>query len=107
MDSSDEPSNNQIGLEYINNALYKGSNHFLNISSLLAFFGGRHVISDFYDHRQDILCNPLVKIVILFTIIYMNIKNLKVAILIFFFYILYIDNYITNDCDKEYIQSIK
>lgn len=102
-----DPSNNQIGLEYINNELYKGTNHFLNFSSLIAFFGGRHVISDFYDHRQDILCNPLVKIIILFTIIYMNIKNLKVTILIFFVYIFFIDNYITNECNKEYIQIIK
>lgn len=98
-------SNNQIGLEYINNELYKGSNHFLSFASLIAFFGGRHVISDFYDHRQNILCNPFVKIVILFSIIYMNIKNLKITILIFFFYILYIDNYITDECNKEYIQS--
>jgi len=97
--------NDNIGLEYINNEMYKGTNHFLSISSLIAFFGGRHVISDFYDNRQDILCNPLVKTIILFTIIYMNIKHVKVSILIFFFYILFVDNYITNECDKEYINN--
>lgn len=101
-----DESNNQIGLEYINNELYKGGNPLISLSSLVAFFGGRHVISDFYNHRQDLLCNPLVKITILFTIIYMNMKSLKLSILIFFIYVLFIDNYIQDDCDKEYISSI-
>lgn len=104
---SDGTSNDHIGLEYLNNELYKGTNHFLNFSSLIAFFGGRHVISEFYDSRQDILCNPFVKIIILFMIIYMNIKNLKITILIFFFYILFIDNYITSECDKEFLNEPK
>ena len=104
-DLTDGTSNDHIGLEYLHNELYKGTNNFLNFSSLIAFFGGRHVISDFYDHRQDILCNPFVKIMILFTIIYMNMKNLKLSILIFFFYILFIDNYITSECDKEYLNT--
>ena len=63
-------------------------------ASLIAFMGGRHIISDFYDHRPDILCNPLVKILILLSMLYMNIKNIKVSILLFFVYIFFIDNYI-------------
>lgn len=100
------PSNNVIGLEYLYNELYKGTNNYaLSFASLISFIGGRHVISDFYDHRQDLLCNPIVKIIILFSILYMNIKNLKLAILLFFFYIMFIDNYITDNCNKEYVQS--
>lgn len=75
---------------------------FINFTSLIAFMGGRHVISDFYDHRPDILCNPVVKIAILFSILYMNIKNIKVSILLFFFYIYFVDNYIQDKCDKKY-----
>lgn len=94
-------SSNEVGLEYLFNELYMGSHNFtLSLASLVAFIGGRHVISDLYDHRQDLLCNPLVKIIILFSIIYMNIKNLKLATLLFFLYIFVIDNYITDTCPK-------
>ena len=104
MDQELIPSNNVIGLEYINNELYKGtSNYGLSFASLVAFIGGRHVISDFYDHRPDILCNPLVKIIILFSILYMNIKNIKLSIVLFFVYVLFIDNYTSDKCNKEYI----
>ena len=94
------------GNEYLN-FLYNGPNHFLTMTSLISFIGARHVISDFYDHRPDILCNPLVKIIILFSIIYMNIKSVKFSIMIFFIYILLIDNYIFNDCSIEYISNVK
>ena len=73
-------------------------------SSLIAFMGGRHIISDFYDHRPDILCNPLVKILILLSMLYMNIKNVKITILLFFIYIFFIDTYIQNQCKAEYLQ---
>lgn len=76
--------------------------HTGNFTSLIAFIGGRHIISDFYDHRSDILCNPFVKVLILFSIIYMNIKNIKISVLLFFIYILFIDNYITDKCNKAY-----
>ena len=69
--------------------------------------GGRHIISDFYDHRPDILCNPLVKIIILLSMLYMNIKNVKISILLFFIYIFFIDNYIQNGCKAEYLQPVK
>lgn len=96
--------NDIIGLEHMNNPLYKPNTSYdLGFASLIAFIGGRHVISDFYDHRPDILCNPLVKIVILFSILYMNIKNVKLSIVLFFIYIFFIDNYISDYCDKEYI----
>ena len=76
-------------------------------ASLIAFMGGRHIISDFYDHRPDILCNPLVKILILLSMLYMNIKHIKMTILLFFVYIFFIDNYIENQCNSEYLQEIK
>lgn len=101
-----DPSNNIIGLEYLYNEMYKGTNGYgLHVASLISFFGARHVISDFYDHRQDLLCNPLVKIAILFSILYMNVKNLKITIILFFFYVFFIDNYIYDECNKEYIQN--
>lgn len=103
----DGTENDHIGLEYLNNKQYKDPDNilnFLNFTSLIAFFGGRHVISEFYDSRQDIICHPFVKIIVLFSIIYMNMKNLKISILLFFFYILFLDNYITSECNIEYIQ---
>lgn len=103
----DGTENDHIGLEYLNDQRFKDQNYisnFLSFTSLIAFFGGRHVISEFYDSRQDIICHPLVKIIVLFSIIYMNMKNLKVSILIFFFYILFLDNYITSECNIEYNQ---
>lgn len=97
-------SNNVVGLEYMNNPNYKPNTSYdLGFASLFAFLGGRHVISDFYDHRPDILCNPFVKIIILFSILYMNIKHVKLTVVIFFVYILFIDNYISDNCSKEYI----
>jgi hypothetical protein len=96
--------NNVSGLEHMNNLMYKPNTSYdLGFASLFAFLGGRHVISDFYDHRPDVLCNPLVKIIILFSILYMNIKNVKISIVVFFIYILFIDNYISDNCNKEYI----
>lgn len=99
-------NNNVLGIEYLNNELYKGPDIFISTASLIAFIGGRHVISQFYDNRQDILCNPITKVIILFSIIYMNMKNIKLSILLFFLYILFIENYIFNECNKEYIQNI-
>ena len=96
----------EVGLEYMNNPLYKAnSNYHLNFASLFAFMGGRHVISDLYDHRSDILCNPIVKIIILFSILYMNIKHVKLTIFVFFIYILFIDNYLADECTQEYIEN--
>lgn len=101
---SESSVNDVIGLEYMNNPLYKPNTSYdLSIASLIAFIGGRHVISDLYDHRIDLLCNPFVKIIILFSILYMNIKNVKLSIIMFFIYIFLIDNYISDNCDKEYI----
>lgn len=105
----DGTENDHIGLEYnikqpVTNPVNSLNINFLDFTSLIAFFGGRHVISEFYDSRQDIICHPLVKIIVLFSIIYMNMKNLKVSILIFFFYILFLDNYITSECNIEYNQ---
>lgn len=98
MDNSDT-----IGNEYLNSFIKHTGNNFLNFTSLIAFLGGRHVVSDFYDHRPDILCNPFIKIVVLFSIIYMNIRHLNTTIFVFFIYILLIDNYITNNCSLEYL----
>lgn len=95
-------------VDYIDNIIKNPfhSSLLLSFTSLIAFVGGRHVISDFYDHRSDILCNPLVKIIILFSILYMNIKNIKLTIIIFFIYIFFIDNYIENGCSKEYLETV-
>jgi hypothetical protein len=79
----------------------------LQFAALIAFIGGRNVISDLYDHRQDLLCNPIVKIIILFCILYMNIKHIKTTIILFFIYILFIDNYIDDACNKEYMSNKK
>lgn len=96
-------------IEYIDNIIKNPfhSSLLLSVTSLIAFVGGRHVISDFYDHRSDILCNPLVKIIILFSILYMNIKSVKITIMIFFIYIFFIDNYIENGCSKEYLETVQ
>ena len=105
---SPSPSQNDvIGLEYINNPNYRPNTRYdLGFASLFAFIGGRHVISDLYDNRPDLLCNPLIKLIILFSILYMNIKHVKLTIVIFFIYILLIDNYISDKCNEEYITNI-
>lgn len=101
--------NNISSIEYIDAVVKNQSqpNLLLSFSSLIAFMGGRHIISDFYDHRPDILCNPLVKILILLSMLYMNIKNTKITIFLFFVYIFFIDNYIENSCSTEYLDSTK
>lgn len=83
-------------VDYINTTVYKGHISSLSISSLISFFFARHIISDLYDHRPDIVYHPFIKIIGVFCIIYMSIKHLKVSIILFFIYILFIDNYAHN-----------
>lgn len=68
--------------------------------SFVSFLGGRHLITELYGKRQDIFCNPLVKIVILFCIIYLNFKNVYVSIILFFLYVIFIENYILKCYEK-------
>ncbi len=70
------------------------------IVTFISFLGGRHVITELYSKRQDLFCNPLVKIVILFCIIYLNFKNLYLSIILFFSYIIFVENYILKCEDK-------
>lgn len=81
-------------------------NGLLNVFTLISFFGGRHIISEFYDHRPDLICNPIVKTVVLFSIIYMNVKNVKISVILFFLYVYFIDAYITNKCNPDYISNM-
>lgn len=101
----DTKPNEITSIEYLD--VIKNTATLSGFASLIAFMGGRHIISDFYDHRPDILCNPLVKILILLSMIYMNLKNIKITILLFFVYIFFIDNYIQNQCNPEYLQPVK
>lgn len=78
-----------------------------NLTFFIAFMGGSNLISQFYNNRSDLLCEPLIKIIILYSIIYSNFKDIKTSILIFFIYILFIENYITNECTPTDIQGIK
>lgn len=63
----------------------------VNFTALVSFVGSRHLITDVYNRKQHIFDNPLIKILIILSILYMNIKNLKITILFFFFYILFIE----------------
>ncbi len=69
--------------------------------SFVAFLGGRHLITELYGKRQDIFCNPIVKIVILFCVIYLNFKNIYIAIVLFFIYIIFVENYILKCTEKK------
>lgn len=108
-----EESNEELSVENLNPSLYKsntlGRDIFpvgpLNFAALFSFMGGRNIISDLYDHRPDILCSPIVKIIILFSILYMNIKHIKLTIILFFIYIIFIDNYVQDACSKEYFEN--
>lgn len=101
-------NSNENAMEYANtlDIFNIGHSTFTSFTTLFAFVGGRHVISDLYDHRQDLLCNPIIKIIILFSIIYMNMKSIKTTIFIFFIYIFFIDNYIEQSCKPEYLTTI-
>jgi len=63
----------------------------VNFTALVSFVGSRQLITDVYNRKQHIFDNPLIKILIILSILYMNIKNLKITILFFFFYILFIE----------------
>ena len=97
--------NSVQNVEFLNIFRYGGQNMIINLMSLFSFIGARHVISDLYDHRRDLLCNPIIKVIILFSIIFVNIKDVKISILIFFIYICFIDNYIKDVCNAEYIDN--
>ncbi len=70
---------------------------FMNILSLFAFIGTRHVIGDLYDNRLELLSNPVLKVIFLFSVIYINLKSIRLSILVFFGYLLFITNYIGNE----------
>ncbi len=87
---------NKTSIEYMM-AMEDGVNGLLGGAvSLLAFFGGRDVVSTFYQRNRALLCNPFLRFFILFSVIYINIKNVKYSIIFFFLYILLIDDYINN-----------
>ena len=94
-------------VEFENTYIPKGNNIIINILSLFSFIGARHLISDLYEHRSDIICNPMIKVIILFSVIFVNIKDIKISILIFFIYLFFIDSYITDRCNPEYIDNTK
>jgi hypothetical protein len=71
------------------------------IFSFISFLGGRHLITELYSKRQDIFCNPIVKIIILFSIIYINFKNIYLSIILFFLYVIFIENYILKCKEKQ------
>jgi hypothetical protein len=73
----------------------------VNFANLIAIIGSRSIINEFYTNRQDLVCNPLIKVIFLFSIIYANIKHVKISIILFFFYLLFIDNYIHNTCNPQ------
>ncbi len=70
------------------------------IVSFISFLGGRHVITELYGKRQDLFCNPLIKTIILFCIIYLNFKNIYLSIILFFLYIIFVENYILR-CETK------
>ena len=76
-------------------------NPVLNITALLAFIGGRYIITDFYNKKPNFFKHPIVKIIILISILYMNIKDLKLTILIFFVYVFFIENHIISDEENK------
>jgi hypothetical protein len=73
------------------------------IFSFISFLGGRHLITELYSKRQDIFCNPIAKIIILFSIIYLNFKNIYLSIILFFLYVIFVENYILKCKDREVI----
>ena len=97
--------NSVQSVEFLNIFRYNGHNMLINFMSLCSFIGARHLISDFYEHRSDILCNPIIKIIILFSIIFVNLKDVKISIIIFFIYIFFIDNYIKDKCNPEFMSN--
>jgi hypothetical protein len=72
-------------------------NPIFNITALMAFIGGRYIITDFYNKKPDFFKHPMIKILILISILYMNIKDLKLTIFIFFVYVFFIENHIMSD----------
>lgn len=62
------------------------------LSNLISFIGGRLVITDVYTSQSNFIANPIIKIIIIVSILYTNLKDLKIAIAMFFVYILFIEN---------------
>lgn len=98
-------SNNVQSMEYLS-ILPKDGDQIFNLPYIISLLGARHVISDFYSNRQDILCNPFFKTLALFCIIYINVKCTRWALFIMIIYIVFVNNYIMNECNKEYNQNV-
>jgi hypothetical protein len=62
-----------------------------NFTGLIAFVGARQIISDLHDTRKDYLSHPIIKIIIVLSILYIHIKDIKITILLFFIYILFLE----------------
>lgn len=91
--------NNEVPVENLFTIMSHPNLH-ISLAALIAFIGGRAVISDLYEKRPDILCNPYIKILILFCIIYMNVKHFYYSLILFILYIMFIDNYLI-ECSSD------
>jgi hypothetical protein len=67
-------------------------------TNLIAFMGARHVVNDFHETNKNFLQNPLIKLLILISILYMNIKEPKLTILVFFLYVLIVESSYEEKC---------
>ena len=67
-------------------------------TNLIAFMGARHVVNDFHETNKMFLQNPLIKLLILISILYMNIKEPKLTIVIFFLYVLVVESSYEQIC---------
>lgn len=63
-----------------------------NLTTLVAFIGGRYIISEIYDEKKDYFTHPIIKILLIISILFINIKDFKITIIIFFIYLLFIEN---------------
>ena len=75
------------------------NNPFYNILNLIAYISGALVTADIYQKHKIFLCNPIVKLLIMYSIIYINIKDIKMSILLFLIILLFFDDYIK--CSDE------
>jgi hypothetical protein len=72
-----------------------------SFTGLIAFVGGRHIISEFYDSKKDYLSNPVIKIIIIISILYINIKDIKITIFIFFIYMLFVESKFASSTQND------
>ena len=74
----------------------------LYLLDFIAFFGGRAFVQDTFIHRPDLFLNPILRVLVVFSIGYILTRNIKYAAIWTFVYVIFLAEYV--EYEHKYIE---